>query len=157
LQSTKKKKKKKSDSFSELSSAQLTLPDLVEPEQVDTYENSEIPNKLFFKIGEASKLAGIDAHVLRFWESEFKQLKPVKNRNGQRVYTKKDVAMVLRVKKLLYDEKFTIAGAKKKLSEEFGRQKKKGNGKISLKSDSHTALLRIRSNLKSLLTRLNKH
>lgn len=75
----------------------------------------EIPDKLFFKIGEVAKITGVKPHVLRYWESEFKLLKPSKSATGQRVYQKKDVEKVFAIKKLLYDEKFTIAGAKRRL------------------------------------------
>jgi DNA-binding transcriptional MerR regulator len=74
-----------------------------------------IPEKLFFKIGEVCDLVDIQAHVLRYWESEFPMLAPQKNPAGQRTYRKRDVEMVMRIKELLYDEQYTIAGAKKKL------------------------------------------
>src|ERR1044071_1703941 len=78
-----------------------------------------IPEKLFFKIGEVCELAGVQAHVLRYWETEFPMLAPQKNRAGQRTYRRKDVEMALRIKELLYDEQYTIAGAKKKLATEL--------------------------------------
>jgi DNA-binding transcriptional MerR regulator len=78
-----------------------------------------IPEKLFFKIGEVCEIAGVQAHVLRYWESEFPMLAPQKNRAGQRTYRKRDVEMALRIKELLYDDQYTIAGAKKKLSSEI--------------------------------------
>ena len=79
----------------------------------------EIPEKLFFKIGEVCELAGVQAHVLRYWETEFPTLAPQKNRAGQRTYRRRDVEMALRIKELLYDEEYTIAGAKKKLANEL--------------------------------------
>jgi len=78
-----------------------------------------IPEKLFFKIGEVCDITGIQAHVLRYWESEFPMLAPQKNRAGQRTYRKRDVEMVLRIKELLYEDQYTIAGAKKKLTNEL--------------------------------------
>ena len=78
-----------------------------------------IPEKLFFKIGEVCELTGVQAHVLRYWESEFPMLAPQKNRAGQRTYRKRDVEMALRIKELLYEDQYTIAGAKKKLSTEL--------------------------------------
>ena len=78
-----------------------------------------IPEKLFFKIGEVCELAGVQAHVLRYWESEFPMLAPQKNRAGQRVYRRRDVEMALRVKELLYEDQYTIAGAKKRLAYEL--------------------------------------
>ena len=78
-----------------------------------------IPEKLFFKIGEVCELAGVQAHVLRYWESEFPMLAPQKNRAGQRVYRKRDVEVALRIKELLYEDQYTIAGAKKRLANEL--------------------------------------
>jgi len=77
-----------------------------------------IPDKLYFRIGEVSKLCRLPAYVLRFWETEFPQLKPVKSGTGQRMYRQRDVEAVLRIKKLLYDEGFTIAGARQQLKDE---------------------------------------
>jgi DNA-binding transcriptional MerR regulator len=78
-----------------------------------------IPEKLFFKIGEVCDITGVQAHVLRYWESEFPMLAPQKNRAGQRTYRKRDVEMALRIKELLYEDQYTIAGARKKLSSEL--------------------------------------
>jgi DNA-binding transcriptional MerR regulator len=83
------------------------------------YPATVIPEKIFFKIGEVCDLAGVQAHVLRYWETEFPMLAPQKNRSGQRTYRRRDVEIALRIKELLYDELFTIAGAKKKLQSEL--------------------------------------
>lgn len=99
-----------------------------------TKDVSVIPDKLFFKIGEVCDLVGVQAHVLRYWESEFPMLQPQKNRAGQRTYRRKDVEMALRIKGLLYDEGFTIAGAKKKLQGE-GR----GTGRFKVVPPGATA------------------
>lgn len=77
-----------------------------------------IPDKLYFKIGEVCQITGIQPHVLRYWETEFPQLAPEKNRSGQRVYKRRDIEIILKIKKLLYEEKFTIAGAKRRLAAE---------------------------------------
>ncbi|HXG65325.1 MAG TPA: MerR family transcriptional regulator [Blastocatellia bacterium] len=77
------------------------------------------PEKLFFRIGEVCELIKVQPHVLRYWETEFPMLTPQKNPAGQRVYRRKDVEMVMRIRNLLYEEKFTIAGAKKKLLDEM--------------------------------------
>ncbi len=77
----------------------------------------KIPDKMFFRIGDVSRITGIKSYVLRYWESEFKFLKPIKNRAGQRVYRRKDVETILEIRRLLYDEKFTIAGAKRRIEE----------------------------------------
>ena len=77
-----------------------------------------IPDKLYFRIGEVASLCRLPAYVLRFWETEFPQLKPVKSSTGQRMYRKRDVESVVRIKKLLYEDGFTIAGARVQLREE---------------------------------------
>jgi DNA-binding transcriptional MerR regulator len=78
-----------------------------------------IPDKLYFRIGEVASLCRLPAYVLRFWETEFPQLKPVKSSTGQRMYRKRDVESVVRIKRLLYDDGFTIAGARLQLREEI--------------------------------------
>src|SRR5437773_11877769 len=78
-----------------------------------------IPEKLYFRIGEVARLCRLPAYVLRFWETEFPQLKPVKSSTGQRMYRRRDVESVLRIKKLLYEDGFTIAGARGQLREEL--------------------------------------
>ena len=83
-----------------------------------------IPDKLYFRIGEVAQLCRLPAYVLRFWESEFPQLKPLKGSTGQRMYRHKDVENVLRIKKLLYEEGFTIAGARQHLRSEHKGDKK---------------------------------
>ena len=79
----------------------------------------KIPNKLFFKIGEVCEITDTQPYVLRYWESEFSALAPAKNSSGQRIYRRRDIETVLRIKELLYQEGFTIAGAKKKLEQEL--------------------------------------
>ncbi|MBU0993854.1 MAG: MerR family transcriptional regulator [Proteobacteria bacterium] len=75
-----------------------------------------IPDKKYFRIGEVSEITGLEAYVLRFWETEFKNINPKRTDSGQRLYSHKDVQMILTIKNLLYEEKFTIQGAKKHLS-----------------------------------------
>ena len=77
-----------------------------------------IPDKLYFRIGEVATLCHLPAYVLRFWESEFPQLKPVKSSTGQRMYRQRDVESVLRIKQLLYEQGFTISGARQQLRTE---------------------------------------
>ncbi len=81
-------------------------------------QNQHIPDKLFFKIGEVAELTGTKPHVLRYWESEFRMLRPAKGDSGQRIYRRKDVELVFSIKQLLYEENFTIAGAKKQLQKQ---------------------------------------
>jgi DNA-binding transcriptional MerR regulator len=75
-------------------------------------ESPQIPDKLYFRIGDVARLCAVPAYVLRFWESEFSQLKPNKGGTGQRLYRRKDVEMALRIKSLLYEQGYTIAGAR---------------------------------------------
>jgi DNA-binding transcriptional MerR regulator len=82
-----------------------------------------IPEKLFFRIGEVARLCSLPTYVLRFWETEFPQLKPAKSNTGQRLYRRKDVENVVRVKKLLYDEGYTISGARQFLKTESKRDR----------------------------------
>jgi len=82
----------------------------------------EIPNKLYFRIGEVAKLAGIKPYVLRFWESEFGGLGPKKSGTGHRLYRRKDVELVLEIKRLLYEKRFTIEGARKVLESKPKRE-----------------------------------
>src|SRR6185437_14040764 len=85
-----------------------------------------IPDKLYFRIGEVSKLCRLPAYVLRFWETEFPQLKPVKSSTGQRMYRRKDVESVLRIKQLLYEEGFTRPGPRQHLRAEVKTDRKQG-------------------------------
>lgn len=78
----------------------------------------KIPNKLFFKIGEVCELTDIQPYVLRYWETEFPTLAPAKNSSGQRIYRRRDIETVIRIKELLYGEGFTVAGARKKIEQE---------------------------------------
>jgi DNA-binding transcriptional MerR regulator len=93
-----------------------------------------IPNKLYFRIGEVAKLAGIKPYVLRFWESEFTGLGPKKSGTGHRLYRRKDVELVLEIKRLLYEKRFTIEGARKILE-----QKPKRSAESSVKSPAAAA------------------
>jgi len=77
-----------------------------------------LPAKLYFRIGEVAKLCALEAYVLRYWETQFPQLRPEKARSGQRVYKRKDLELILRLKALLYEQRFTIAGARRLLAGE---------------------------------------
>ena len=89
--------------------------------------DSPIPDKLYFKIGEVAKLVGVQPHVLRYWEREVSSIKPGKTAANQRRYRRRDVELFRETKRLLYDEKFTLAGAKQRLSEI-------GNGRLEAES-----------------------
>lgn len=83
--------------------------------------------KLYYSIGEVSEMTGLDQHVLRYWEGEFEALKPKKNRGGRRVYTREDIDMVLRIQRLLRDDKYTIEGARQVLTREAA-ERERGRG-----------------------------
>ena len=79
--------------------------------------STELPVKLYYRIGEVSEIVGVEPHVLRYWETEFRSIRPQKSRKGQRIYSRRDVDKLLKVKELLYSHGFTIAGARKRLRE----------------------------------------
>ena len=108
-----------------------------------------IPDKLYFRIGEVSRLCGLPSYVLRFWETEFNQLKPSKSGTGQRMYRKIDVENVLRIKKLLYDQGFTIAGARQQLRSES--KVEKNQAPLPFPVQSSADLKRIRHGLQEIL------
>ena len=113
----------------------------------------ESNSKLYYSIKEVSEMTELKPYVLRYWESEFPSLKPTKNKAGNRTYKKHDIQVILDIKKLLYDKKFTIKGAVEEL-------KKRSNSSITQKSLSSTqvsALNEIKNELKNILNILNRH
>lgn len=138
-------------------------------------QDRRIPNKLFFKIGEVCELTDTQPYVLRYWESEFPSLAPAKNSSGQRIYRRRDIETVLRIKQLLYEEGFTIAGAKKKLETEAAGKGSTPSSEAALaaadgaagdeeaaalaegKPDpTREALIAVRSELREILTLLDR-
>jgi DNA-binding transcriptional MerR regulator len=109
-----------------------------------------IPDKLYFRIGEVARLCRLPAYVLRFWETEFPQLKPVKGSTGQRMYRQRDVENVLRIKKLLYQEGFTIAGARQQLKDE-AKPAKRQSGLPFPKQDPVVQVKKLRQALEEIL------
>ena len=119
----------------------------------------EIPDKLYFRIGEVAKLCGVPAYVLRFWEGEFPQLKPNKGGTGQRLYRRRDVEMALRIKTLLYDEGYTIPGARQAFKAELraGRDAQpNADGQTPTGSPGLKPLEALRKDLQDLHTLLSK-
>jgi DNA-binding transcriptional MerR regulator len=112
-----------------------------------------IPDKLYFRIGEVATLCRLPAYVLRFWESEFPQLKPVKSSTGQRMYRKRDVESVLRIKQLLYQQGFTISGARQQLRAES--KSDKTQAAIPFPSHSAPEIQHIRQGLREILNLLS--
>ena len=103
-------------------------------------------DRLFYKIGEISDVADIEPHVLRYWESEFPFLKPRKNQTGQRIYSRKDMELVLQIKNLLYKEKYTIAGVRRKF----------GSSTLKKNSVSIETIKGVKKRLKEILDTLNR-
>ena len=112
-----------------------------------------IPDKLYFRIGEVASLCQLPAYVLRFWESEFPQLKPVKSSTGQRMYRKRDVESVLHIKQLLYEQGFTISGARQQLRSET--KSDKTQAAIPFPTNSSSEIQRIRQGLREILEMLS--
>ena len=119
--------------------------------------SSDLPDKLFFKIGEVAQLVGVRPHVLRYWESEFAALKPLKTRGAHRVYRRRDVELAVLLRRLLHDEGLTVLGAKKRLRES-------GRDRVSSPPDpaaarevaSRAELLAVREELANLLIQLDR-
>lgn len=107
---------------------------------------SEVPDRLYFRIGEVSAITGVPPYVLRYWESEFPALQPRKSGGGQRLYRKRDVAMILEIKKLLYQERYTVAGARRRLTEREERARR---------MEARAALQRLRMGLEGILKQLS--
>ena len=113
---------------------------------------TEVAEKLYYRIGEVESITGIPAYVLRYWESEFKLLRPKKNPAGQRVYRKRDLELVQRIRTLLYDERLTLEGAKKRLMTE---SRKTSQLDLGLREATYAdALRRVRERLTALRERL---
>src|SRR5262245_24581705 len=110
-------------------------------------EDVVIPDKIYFRIGEVSRLCRLPSYVLRFWETEFPQLKPSKGSTGQRMYRKLDVENVLRIKKLLYEQGFTIAGARQQLRGEIKRKQ----APLPFASAGRAELKQVRQGLRDIL------
>ena len=129
------------------------FPDTAEEATRALPENTDVgsPERLYYRIGEVEELTEVPAYVLRYWESEFKLLRPKKNPAGQRLYRKKDLELVLRIKRLLYDERLTLEGAKKRLrNESRASQMDLGLRGAALEE----ALRRLRERLRALRERL---
>ena len=114
-----------------------------------------IPDKLYFKIGEVKKITGVEPHVLRYWESEFKIIRPQRATSKQRLYRRVDVENILKIKKLLYEDGYTVPGARKLLAEKKGKQKSAPKTRIS-GAKTRAILAELKSDLKQLQQMLEK-
>ncbi len=110
---------------------------------------AEAPEKRYYRIGEVAKITGVKPYVLRYWESEFKWMAPQKSRSKQRLYRRRDIDQILLVKKLLYEQRFTIAGARKKLRE-MGVATALDEGSLTLETGQRSRFRRLREELQSI-------
>jgi len=117
--------------------------------EVATGGEGDASDKRYYRIGEVSKLTDVKPYVLRYWESEFRFMAPQKSRSKQRLYRRRDIDIILLVKKLLYEQRFTIAGARKKLRE-MGVGRALEAGTLSLETDHRARFRRIRDELRSI-------
>ena len=118
--------------------------------------DSRFPDKLFYRIGDVSEITGIKPHILRYWEAEFSVLHPRKNDAGQRVYERRDVELIIEIKKLLYEQRYTISGAKKFLARQH-RQVSKKSLSAKTSGDLSAALKMCRQELRGLLALLDRN
>jgi DNA-binding transcriptional MerR regulator len=114
-----------------------------------------LPTKLYFRIGEVATAVGVETHVLRYWETEFRSIRPQKSSRGQRVYSRRDVETLMRVKELLYDRGFTIAGARKQLRDGGIEPREPADPALRGAARMRTALVDIRKEIISLIDSLD--
>jgi DNA-binding transcriptional MerR regulator len=110
-----------------------------------------LPTKLYFRIGEVASAVGVETHVLRYWETEFRSIRPQKSSRGQRVYSRRDVETLMRVKELLYDRGFTIAGARKQLRDGGVEPREPGDPTLRGAVRMRAALLELRKEIAALM------
>lgn len=121
----------------------------IEAENIEKAQRP-FPDKLFYKIGEVSRIAGVEPYVLRYWETELSSLRPRKNKSGQRVYIKKDLELVLHIKKLLYEERYTIEGVRIK----FGDNKASKQNQ-AVQSSAKEVIEKVRKRLRDILSSIS--
>jgi DNA-binding transcriptional MerR regulator len=114
----------------------------------------ELPVKLYYRIGEVANIVGVEPHVLRYWETEFRTIRPQKSRKGQRIYSRRDVEKLLRVKDLLYVQGFTIAGARKRLREKGVEPPSPGDPNQRAAATLREALTDLRGDVTAMLAEI---
>lgn len=121
---------------------------------IDAPELPAIPEKIYFRIGEVAHLVGVEPHVLRYWENEFRSIRPTKSQRGQRVYSRRDVEHLRRIRSLLYEQGFTIAGAKKALRSKGLEPREESDPTLVAGTRAREALVEIRHDVEQLLREL---
>jgi DNA-binding transcriptional MerR regulator len=114
---------------------------------------ADAPDKRYFRIGEVSRITGVKPYVLRYWESEFRWMSPQKSRSKQRLYRRRDIDMILLIKKLLYEQRFTIAGARKKLRD-LGSTRALDSSTLIVETDHRARYRKIRDELRMIRAQL---
>ncbi len=130
----------------------LEMPGVLKPPQTLRL----FPEKLFYKIGEASRIVGVEPYVLRYWETEFPSLRPRKSKSGQRVYTRRDLDLILDIKLLLYEQKYTIDGARKRLGSVPNEEEPgiAADDRLDSRGDAKRVIAHVRERLRELLRNL---
>ena len=121
---------------------------------MDDSNRAALPAKLYYRIGEVAGLVGVEPHVLRYWEREFRSIRPSKSAKGQRVYSRRDVENLLRVRELLYGQGFTIAGAKKKLRDKGLEPEEQNDPAVAQASRMRRQLEALREEIQTFLEEL---
>jgi len=116
-------------------------------------DDAATPDKRYYRIGEVSRITGVKPYVLRYWESEFRWMAPQKSRSKQRLYRRRDIDMILLIKKLLYEQRFTIAGARKKLRD-LGATRALESGTLLVETDHRARYRKIRDELRLIRAQL---
>jgi DNA-binding transcriptional MerR regulator len=133
---------------------QRALPSRKDKDQKTVVELPAIPDKLYFRIGEVANLVGVEPHVLRYWEHEFRSIRPTKSQRGQRVYSRRDVDHLRRIRSLLYEQGFTIAGAKKALRARGVEPREDNDPTLLAGNRAREALVEIRHDVEAFLREL---
>jgi len=124
-----------------------------ETTEVPADGSADAPDKRYYRIGEVSRITGVKPYVLRYWESEFRWMAPQKSRSKQRLYRRRDIDMILLIKKLLYEQRFTIAGARKKLRD-LGATRALESGTLLVETDHRARYRKIRDELRVIRAQL---
>ena len=125
----------------------------MEASAAEADNGTDAPDKRYYRIGEVSKITGVKPYVLRYWESEFRWMAPQKSRSKQRLYRRRDIDMILLIKKLLYEQRFTIAGARRKLRD-LGANRALESSSLAVETDYRSRYRKIREELVAIRAQL---